>query len=159
MAKASPANAVSGPVTIHRTWSNITAARATSSTTTSGRRPDNGGSTTPNPNMNRVHIEPTIFTNPRFKPGTEGQQTFGWRAWDDLGQCYDNTWHDGIPDDDMEFLKKVLQSDDVLLWAMIEYCDEEKKGVHIGDHYYTWDTIEGIIKAKLEREKAAKYGD
>lgn len=96
--------------------------------------------------MNNVHIQPTIFTNPRFPPESLSHQSFGWRAWDDYSQTYYNAWHDGIPDDDMEFLKKVLDSDDACLWAMIDYCEDEKKGVHIGDNYYPWERIVEIVR-------------
>ena len=54
--------------------------------------------------MNRIYIEPTKFTNLR-----DGEEYFGWRAFDDYAQAYDNTWEKAdIPDDDISFLIRKL---------------------------------------------------
>ena len=48
---------------------------------------------------NRICIEPTEFKNVR-----SGTVSYGYRAYDDYGNTYDNNW-DAIPDDDLEVLK------------------------------------------------------
>ena len=99
--------------------------------------------------MNRITIEPTKFTNVRTD-----QETFGFRAYDDFSQTYGNSLS-VIPDDDMEFLETVLsESDDVLLWDMIEHCEEHTKSLHIGGVVYPWADIEPVVKRV--REKAGQ---
>ena len=88
--------------------------------------------------MNRVYIEPTKFTNLRG-----GEEYFGWRAYDDYAQAYDNTWEKAdISDDDVAFLKRVLKmNDDETLWSMLDFCAEHERGVYVGDTFVDWPEL------------------
>lgn len=93
--------------------------------------------------MNRVHIEPTKFINSR-----SGNETFGWRAFDDYSQAYDNTWSEkAVPKDDLEFLKRVLEvSDDETLWGMLDFCEENEQGIHVGNTFIEWQELSPLLK-------------
>lgn len=88
--------------------------------------------------MNRVTIEPTKFHNQR-----SGEITFGFRMYDDEGQSYDNTW-ESIPDDDLEVLDKVMQSDDFQVIGMLDFLLEHGLGLNIGNIFYAWDNIKHL---------------
>lgn len=84
---------------------------------------------------NRVSIVPTEFVNVR-----SGDRTLGVRVYDDEGQSYDNTW-ETIPDDDMDLIKKVLQSDDINIVGMMDFIQENEKGLSIDGNWYDWEQI------------------
>lgn len=84
---------------------------------------------------NRVSIVPTEFVNVR-----SGNKTFGVRVYDDEGQSYDNTW-ESIPDDDLDVIEKVLQSDDMNIRGIMDFVRENEKGVEIDGTWYDWDEI------------------
>jgi hypothetical protein len=84
---------------------------------------------------NRVTIEPTVFKNARGK-----ETTFGVRVYDNESQAYDNTW-DAIPDDNLDVLEKVLESDDIVISSMMDFIQENKTGVCIGGDWYDWGEI------------------
>ena len=88
---------------------------------------------------NKVTIQPTVFLN----HGTN-EKTFGVRVYDDYGQTYDNSW-DSIPDDDMDILSKVAESDDDMISTMIDFIKENQKGILIGNQWYDWNEIKDII--------------
>lgn len=93
--------------------------------------------------MNRVYIEPTKFTDLRCS-----EESFGWRAFDDYAQAYDNTWRKGdMLVDDLAFLKRVLEtSDDETLWAMLDFCGDSQRGVHVGDTLIDWAELSLLLK-------------
>lgn len=89
---------------------------------------------------NRLTIEPTEFKDVR-----SGSVTYGVRVYDNFDQKYDNLW-DSIPDDDMEVLKLVMDSD-----AMGDFIDDLKdaaKGLYIGDQWYDYDEIKHVLEEK-----------
>jgi len=92
--------------------------------------------------MNRVFIEPTKFTDLRC-----GEESFGWRAFDDFAQAYDNTWSKAdMPDDDVAFLKRVLAtSEDEALWAMLDFCSDFRRGIHVGDTFIDWPELRLLL--------------
>ena len=94
--------------------------------------------------MNRVHIEPTKFTNSR-----SGDETFGWRAFADCAQAYDNTWNEeDTPKDDLEFLKRVMEtSNDEVLWGMLEFCEENEQGIHVGNTFIEWQEFSPLLES------------
>ena len=94
--------------------------------------------------MNRVTIEPTKFTDLR-----SGEETFGWRAFDDYSQAYDNTWSEkDVPKDDLDFLTRVLEvSDDETLWGMLEFCEENEQGIHVGSSFIEWQEFSPLLKS------------
>ncbi len=89
--------------------------------------------------MNKVTLEPTKFENVRT-----GQITFGWRAYDDRGQCYNNTM-ESIPDDDLELLKEAISDDNEEFQSMIHFIFEHETGIYIGGNWYSHDEIKDII--------------
>jgi hypothetical protein len=89
---------------------------------------------------NRVHIEPTRFENVR-----SGVVTYGFRAYDQYAQTYNNTW-DSIPDDDLECLKLAVADADDTLSSMLDYCREEEVGLFVGDTWFDWDEIKDILE-------------
>jgi hypothetical protein len=94
--------------------------------------------------MNCVYIEPTQFVDLRT-----GEKHYGWRAWDDHGQVYDNTWgKQDIPKSDLEFLKKVFESNqDEALWEMLEFCEQNDVGIFVGDSYHDWCSVAPLLNA------------
>lgn len=94
--------------------------------------------------MNRIYIEPTKFTNLR---GNEAY--YGWRAYDDYAQAYDNTWEQGeIPDDDFAFLKRVLEtSNDETLRSMMDFCAENERGVYVGNTFIDWPELSPLLES------------
>lgn len=92
--------------------------------------------------MNRVFIEPTKFTDLRC-----GEESFGWRAFDDYAQAYDNNWSKAdMPDDDVAFLKRVLAaSGDEALWAILDFCRDFKQGIYVGDNFIGWPKLSPLL--------------
>ncbi len=84
---------------------------------------------------NRATIEPTEFKNVRG-----GDVTFGVRVYDDYASAYLNLW-ESIPDDDLDVLRQVLESDDENIKALLNFIQEEETGVYIGDVYYDFEQI------------------
>ncbi len=84
---------------------------------------------------NKVRIEPTIFQNRRTS-----EYTYGVRVYDDYEQFYDNTWEQ-IPDDDLECLEQLIESESKEIKSLLAYIKEEKEGVYIGGEWYSWDQI------------------
>ena len=87
---------------------------------------------------NQVNIQTTIFQN-----HPNGGQTKGFRIYDGYGQAYDNTW-DSIPDDDLEILAQVLESDDQTVVEMLDFLMEHDKGICINNEHYAWDRIKHL---------------
>lgn len=89
---------------------------------------------------NSVVIEPTRFVSAR-----SGEVTFGYRAYDDYAGTYCNNLP-SIPDDDLEFLRAVVDNGiDETLAGLISYCRETEKGLCIGDTFYDWDSVKDIL--------------
>lgn len=89
---------------------------------------------------NQVNIVPTIFVNAR-----SGDQTYGYRAYDDQAMTYGNTLKD-IPKDDMKFLKAVIaEGVDDTLSDMLNFVRMTKKGICIDGSEYPYEKIKDII--------------
>ena len=84
---------------------------------------------------NQVCIEPTQFVDVR-----SGNVSYGFRTYDDFEKSYCNLW-DSIPDDDLEFLKKVMAEEDYITDHILAFVQEMNKGLYIGSTYYDWDQI------------------
>ena len=93
--------------------------------------------------MDHTYIEPTKFTNLRT-----GEESLGWRAYDDYDQVYDNTWEkEDMPEDDLKFLQRVLEtSNDEKLWAMLESCEANKTGLYVGDTFIDWPQLLPLLE-------------
>lgn len=100
--------------------------------------------------MNRVSIAPTKFTNLR-----SGEETFGWRALDDLSQTYCNTWRrEDVPENDLEFLKRVFAtSEDTTLWAMVSFCSDFRQGILVGDNFVDWPALRPLLGFDCDEAK------
>ena len=88
---------------------------------------------------NLVTIEPTQFTNTR-----SGESTFGFRAYDDYGQTYENIF-ESIPDDNLEFLALVVEYPNEILGGMLEYARINEKVIKVGGTFYEYDEIKHIV--------------
>lgn len=88
---------------------------------------------------NRAAIVTTKFINVK-----EGNNSVGFRVYDDYMQTYDNTWED-IPDNDMDVLKRVMGSDDNKIVDLFDSMRENKKGIEIDGTWYDWEEIKDII--------------
>lgn len=90
--------------------------------------------------MNRVTIEPTKFVNVR-----SGEESLGYRMYDNYGSHYDNTL-ESIPDDDLELLKIVVTNNDDIIQDLLDYVVETESGIEIGGVCYNYSEIKHIIK-------------
>jgi hypothetical protein len=90
--------------------------------------------------MNRVTIEPTKFVNIR-----NGEESHGYRMYDNYGSHYDNTL-ESIPDDDLELLKIVAENDNDVVCDMLNHLVETENGLEIGGQYYSYEEIKHIIE-------------
>jgi len=88
---------------------------------------------------NIVTIEPTEFIDVR-----SGNKSYGYRIYDAYGCHYDNSL-ESIPDDDLELLGLVSQSEDNGILDILDFMSEHKKGVMIGDIWYDYSQIEHLI--------------
>ena len=86
---------------------------------------------------NRIVIEPTKFIGTK-----SGYESIGIRVYDNITQAYDNSW-DEIPDDDMEILKKAMESQNLSINSMFE--PPPLDGVEIGNNWYSWDEIKNLF--------------
>jgi len=107
---------------------------------------------------NVINLVPTAFTNLR-----SGNQTFGYRIYDDHHCLYDNLW-DKVPEDDMEFLADVVADvrDNAApegVKEMFEFCIQHEQGLEIDGQSYSFDDIKDIIKdfEKLARDLGEDY--
>jgi hypothetical protein len=92
--------------------------------------------------MNRVYIEPSKFTDLR-----SGEESFGWRAFDDHSQTYDSSWSKvDISDDAVAFLKRVMAtSEDKALWAMLDFCGNFSQGINVGVTFIDWPELSLLL--------------
>jgi len=88
---------------------------------------------------NRICVEPTKFEDVR-----NGTSTFGFRAYDDYAQTYNNTL-ESIPDDDLEFLRVAIEHGDNIFGDIIDFCIEQERGLYIADIWYDWEKVKPIL--------------
>jgi len=56
-----------------------------------------------------------------------------------------------MPGDDVAFLKRVLAtSEDEALWAMMDFCSEFRRGVHVGDTFIDWPKLRLLLRYERE---------
>lgn len=87
-------------------------------------------------NRSRIVIEPTKFIGTK-----SGYESYGIRVHDLMKQAYDNSW-DEIPDDDMEILKKTMDSRNSEIVSMFDLPPLD--GVEISGNWYSWDQIKDL---------------
>jgi hypothetical protein len=83
------------------------------------------------------------------------EHSYGYRLFDDYAGVYDNTW-DSIPENDMEILKKVVESVSEEGQAILNHVAENYKGITIGGSYYTWDEIKHILLYDVDSENSGE---
>ena len=86
---------------------------------------------------NRIVIEPTKFIGTK-----SGYESIGIRVYDSETQAYDNSW-DEIPDDDMEILKKAMDSQNSSIESIFDFPILD--GVELGGNWYSWDDIKHLF--------------
>jgi len=89
--------------------------------------------------MNKITIQPTVFVN-----HPSGEQTYGYRIFDDYDQDYDNTW-ESIPDDDLEILGIVMDTGGKTAMETIDYILSNQCGLFIGNEWYDWEQIKHLF--------------
>lgn len=89
--------------------------------------------------MNRVTIEPTKFIDVR-----SGEESFGYRIYDNYGSSYDNTL-EFIPDNDLELLKIVIENDNDVVQDILESLVKTEGGLEIGNQHYSYEEIKPIL--------------
>jgi hypothetical protein len=89
---------------------------------------------------NRTYIEPTEFISVR-----SGKKDFGFRMYDDYTGTY-KLFDSSIPDDDMDFLKLVLENLDDVSRDMIDFIRETQSHLYIGDTLYTYEEIKKVLE-------------
>lgn len=93
---------------------------------------------------NRVTIQRTTFT-----PYNGGEASFGYRAYDDHGQTYDNTLsEEQMKLSDEEFFRYVVDYGDTLAQDMISFLLEYDNGLYIDDTWYDYDWV----KKQLDKD-------
>lgn len=80
---------------------------------------------------NQINIMPSEFKNVRT-----GEVTYGVRVYDDYDSSYDNTW-ESIPDDDLEVLRLVLESEHDAIVTIMDFLNEHRCDLYIGGELYT----------------------
>lgn len=88
---------------------------------------------------NKVIIEPTEFKNTRT-----GIISYGYIIYNDSDRSYDNTL-DSIPENDLELLKLVLESNDIVIDELIADVFDCETGLYFGSTYYEFEQIKHII--------------
>lgn len=99
---------------------------------------------------NVMNITPTEFNNVREKI-----KSYGVRIWDSYEQTYDNSWG-SIPKNDMEVLKKVVESADKTTEEMLDDVKSNHKGISIGGNYYDWDEIKEHLGVEDDEEQTRR---
>lgn len=96
---------------------------------------------------NRVVIQPTKFENINPSSDKEGDRrefTIGVRVYDSYNKAYENTW-ETIPEDPLEILKLVCQSDDDAISDMISWVETQQEGIEIAGEWFEWEQIKEVI--------------
>jgi hypothetical protein len=88
--------------------------------------------------MNMITLQATKFVNM-----PSGEETFGYRMYDNHGQAYNNTL-EKIPEDDLELLEIVMQSDEIQISDMLDFLLEYAKGLYINGEWYNWCDIKHL---------------
>jgi hypothetical protein len=96
---------------------------------------------------NTLTLIPTKFQDIR-----SGDVTYGYRIFDSYDDSYSNTW-ESIPDDDMEFLKMVLdetvENYSQVVLEMFNFLQENEKGLDIDGTFYDFEDIKEILVEHL----------
>lgn len=87
---------------------------------------------------NRVELVGTTFVN------VTGEQTFGYRMYDDYESMYCNLF-DAVIEDDLELLRRVISDDAESTSAMLEFA--AANGCYINGTWYDVDEILHLFTA------------
>jgi hypothetical protein len=88
---------------------------------------------------NRVALQATEFVN---LPGRG--RSVGFRAWDDEGQTYDDTF-ESIQSDPLDFLRQVLETGDPVFREMMEFVRGNRVGMFINGDWHRWEQLERVV--------------
>ncbi len=81
---------------------------------------------------NQVSIIRTVF-----RDFATGDETFGFRVYDDHGQDYCNLLQkDDLEREDKEFLQRVKANRSEVIDSLIDFVFENEKGVFVDDTFY-----------------------
>lgn len=88
--------------------------------------------------MNKITLTRTKFTDIK-----SGQESYGYRIYDDYGSSYAMFDKAQVPERDDDFLKVVSNGCDEQVAEMIQYSLEH--GMYIDDLWYSSEKIEEIL--------------
>lgn len=88
--------------------------------------------------------QPISFQKTKFINLPDGEQSLGFRAYDEYGKTYCN-YLTTLPDDDLEFLQVVKENTDDTIIEMFRVMKENEEGCEINGTYYDWDEVKEII--------------
>ena len=92
---------------------------------------------------NHVVIQPTKFIN-MLQNGEEDTKTYGVRVYDSYNKSYENDWPI-IPEDPLEILGLVCDSDDDAILDMISWITTQEQGIEIAGEFFEWEQIKETI--------------
>ena len=93
--------------------------------------------------MSKVYIHPTEFLNVRT-----GGKALGVRVFDAYGEGYDGTW-DAIPNDDIDLIKKVIESKCNSVIDVVDTIEAEHADIQIGNNSYSWNKVKHLFERCL----------
>ena len=88
---------------------------------------------------NHIYVQAT-----RFLDHPSGKESLGYRAGDDVGSTFEDTWDD-LPDSDRETLRRIAQTDDNFIVELLEHVRANTVGMHVNGTYYDYDEIADVI--------------
>lgn len=91
---------------------------------------------------NPITLQATKFVN-----FPQGDETLGFRIYDNYGALYVNTL-EAIPEDDMSLLQLVLaEYADGDINDMLSHIEELETGLTINGNYYEWEQIQPLFES------------
>jgi hypothetical protein len=86
---------------------------------------------------NRIHLNAVKFEY------LKGDVTYGYTISDDEDMSFDNNAEVMI-EDDLELLRYAKKTADASTEAMLDFMQENEKGILINDSWYDWDEIKQV---------------
>ena len=92
--------------------------------------------------MNKINLVSTKFTNIK-----SGEESFGYRIYDDYSSEYNNLLDTPI-DDDLDLLAQAIEDSH----EMLDFVRENETGVDINGTWYDWEEIQPVFEGKDNEE-------
>ncbi len=95
---------------------------------------------------NRITFQATIFLDHQ-KGKWDEEKSYGFRAYDNESQWYENQWEE-IPEDNLDCLKKIINNPnprDGVVEQFLSYMREHREGCYINKVWHEWDQIKHLF--------------